>query len=149
MNRFAWVTAIGVIGFFLSSCAMFGGGSSRELTLTGSPEFPAVRGNATVSTTDDGNTKIDLEVQHLAPPEQINSDATVFVVWAQDNETNESHNLGAIKVNEDLDGSMTAVTNMRTFDLYVTAEPSPGATTPTGNTILRTNVVMKSVNQQK
>jgi hypothetical protein len=144
MNHRSLISAIILVGALAMSCAS----GSRNLVLTGSPDVPGAKGTAKVSSTDDGNTKIDLAVQHLAPPEDINSGATVYVVWVQGGDVGaEPHNLGALKVDSDLNGSMTAVTNLRSFDLYVTAEPSQATTTPTGKTLLRTNVLMKSLNE--
>jgi hypothetical protein len=143
MNHRSFTSAIILFGALSMSCAS----GSRDLHLTGSPDVPGAKGVAKVSTTDDGNTKIDLVVQHLAPPEDINSGATVYVVWVTKSTVGneygaEPQNLGALKVDDKLNGSMTAVTNLRSFDLYVTAEPSQATTTPTGNALLKTNVVM-------
>ena len=148
MNYRLLITPAILISFLSASCSLIGSGGSRELRMTGSPDVPGAQGTATVSTTDDGNTKIDLVVKHLAPPENVNPGATVYVVWVTDIEWGaEPHNLGALKVDSDLNGKITAVTNMRSFELYVTAEPSQSSTIPTGSAVLKTNVAMSSVNE--
>ena len=145
MNHRSFTSAIILLGALSMSC-LFGG--SKDLHLTGSPDVPGAQGTAKVSTTDDGNTKIDLVVKHLAPPEDANTGATVYVVWVQGNDVGAApQNLGALKVDSKLNGSMTAVTNLRSFDLYVTAETSQANTAPTGRSLLRTNVLMESVNE--
>ena len=147
MNYRTLMTVAAVLGFLSMSCS-FGSGGSRELRMTASPDVPAAEGRATVSTTDNGNTKIDLVVKHLAPPENVNPGATVFVVWARGSEKYaDPQNLGALKVDSKLNGNISAATNLRSFDLFVTAEPSQATTSPTGRTLLQTNVVMKSVNE--
>ena len=147
MNLRLLTTPAILISIFSVACSLIGSGG-RELQMTSSPDVPGAQGVATVTTTDDGNTKIDLVVKHLAPPESVNSGATVYVVWVTDVESGaEAHNLGALKVDHDLNGKITAVTNMRSFELYVTAEPSQSSTMPTGNAVLKTNVAMKSVNE--
>jgi hypothetical protein len=131
-----------LIGILTISCA-----GSREFRLTNSPDVPAAKGVANVSTTDNGNTKIDLVVEHLAPPERVSSKATVYVVWVKDvGYGSESQNLGALKVDKNLKGSITALTNLRSFDLFVTAEPSQSVTGPSGRTLLSASVAMESVN---
>ena len=147
MNLRLLTTPAILISIFSVACSLMGSGG-RELRMTSSPDVPGAQGVATVTTTDDGNTKIDLVVKHLAPPESVNSGATVYVVWVTDVESGaEAHNLGALKVDRDLNGKITAVTNMRSFELYVTAEPSQSTTMPTGSAVLKTNVAMSSVNE--
>lgn len=122
-----------------SSCS-----SSRRLTMSSSPDIPAVQSKVKVGTTDNGNTSIQLEVEHLASPDRVSPEATVYVVWARGNETGAYPvNLGALTVDGNLKGSLVTVTPLRAFDLYVTAEPSQASTTPTGKTLLRTTVAMK------
>ena len=140
MNRSTRLAAAALVSFSLFSCSMIRTGS-KDFVMMGSPNVPAAQGNARVTTTDDGNTQLDVKVKHLAPPAKINPEATVFVAWVQSNaESAEPRNLGALKVTDDLDGSITAVTPLKTFDLYITAEPSATVNAPSGDTILRTNV---------
>ena len=147
MNRAVSILLAGVLS--LSCSSMMGNKDSRELRLTGSPSLSSAEGTAKVSTTDDGNTQIDLDVKHLAPPEKIKASATAFVVWVKDaNSETDAHNLGALKVDQNLHGSMKAVTSLRSFDLYVTAEPNATTDQPSGEQLLRTNVEMKSINEK-
>lgn len=126
-------------GLVAVSCA-----GARPLRLTSSPDIPAAQSTDKISTTDNGNTKIDLVVEHLAAPGRVNPHATVYVVWASGNEAGaQPQNLGALKVDDNLEGSISAVTPLRSFDLYITAEPSQMSTTPTGKTLLYTTVAMK------
>lgn len=128
-----------VLMFALSACA-----GPRQLRLTASPDIPAAQGSVKVSTTDNGNTKVDLSVTHLAAPERVNPGATVYVVWVRGSEPGaQQQSLGALKVDSKLNGSITAVTPLRSFDLYITAEPSALGTVPTGKTLLNTTVAMK------
>ena len=133
------ITLLIVTGLTALSCA-----GRNELQLTSSPDIPGAQSTAKVSTTDNGNTQIDLIVEHLASPERIDQDATVYVVWVRGNEADaQPQNLGALKVNDDLKGSISATTPLRSFDLYVTAEPSQLSTAPKGRTLLYTTVAMK------
>ena len=116
----------------------------NQLQLTSSPDIPGAQSTAKVSTTDNGNTQIDLIVEHLASPERIDQDATVYVVWVRANQADaQPQNLGAIKVDDDLKGSISATTPLRSFDLYITAESSQLNTAPKGKTVLYTTVAMK------
>jgi hypothetical protein len=142
--------AVVVLGLCaLSACSLFSKTNrTQDLVMTGNPKVPGAQGNAKMTTTDDGNTQINLDVKHLAAPDKIEDGATVFVVWVQGNMSNDMtpQNLGALKLDSNEHGTLTAVTSMRSFDLYITAEPSPTATAPTGDQLLRTNVEMPTVN---
>ena len=128
-----------VTGLAALACA-----GPNQIQLTSSPDIPGAQSTAKVSTTGNGNTQIDLVVEHLASPERVDQDATVYVVWVRGNEAEaQPQNLGAIKVDDDLKGSISATTPLRSFDLYITAEPSQLSTVPKGRTLLYTTVAMK------
>ena len=128
-----------VTGLAASSCA-----GSNQLRLTSSPDIPGAQSTAKVSTTDNGNTQIDLIVEHLASPERVDPGATTYVVWVRGNEAEaQSQNLGALKVDENEKGSISATTPLRSFDLYITAEASQLGAAPAGKTLLYTTVSMK------
>ena len=128
-----------VTGLATWSCA-----GSNQLRLTSSPDIPGAQSTAKVSTTGNGNTQIDLIVEHLASPERVDPGATIYVVWVRGNEAEaQSHNLGALKVDDNEKGRISATTPLRSFDLYITAEASQLSTVPTGKTLLYTAVAMK------
>ena len=128
----------------LTAVLLTGCSGSRQLRLSGNPDIPAAEGRVKLSTTDNGNTKIDLVVEHLAPPQRVDAEAGVYMVWVRGNDTaSQVQSLGALRVSDDLDGTLTAVTPLRSFDLFITAEPSQSSVTPTGKTLLDTSVRMK------
>ncbi|HYM79811.1 MAG TPA: hypothetical protein VEY91_00195 [Candidatus Limnocylindria bacterium] len=140
MNTHRFVTVLVIMtGLTALSCA-----GPSQLRLTSSPDIPAAQSTVKVSTTDNGNTKIDLVVEHLASPERVSPGATVYIVWVRGNAADaQPQNLGALKVDNNLKGNLSAMTPLRAFDLYITAEPSQAGTVPTGKTLLNTTVAMK------
>ena len=130
------LAALAVLGIFtLTSCA-----SQGPLMLVASQDIPAAAGTVKVTPTDDGNSQIQLEVQHLALPEKVNPGATVYVVWVSGPEFGaEQHNMGALVVDDNLKGSLTTITPLKAFNLSVTAEPSQASTAPTGRMLLTTS----------
>ena len=133
------ITGLILTGLTAWSCA-----GPSQLRLTSSPDIPGAQSTAKVSTTDNGNTQIDLIVEHLASPERVDPGATTYIVWVRGNEAEaQSQNLGALKVDENEKGSISATTPLRSFNLYITAEASQLSTTPTGKTLLYTTVAMK------
>src|SRR5205809_239732 len=104
MNRPIRMIAV-LMGVSLLACSSLKSvtAPSQNLVMTGNPKVPAAQGNAKVRTTDDGNTQINLDLKHMAAPDKIKDDATVYVLWAQDlkNDNSTPQNLGAIKVDAD------------------------------------------------
>ena len=122
----------------LATTACFG---PRELRLTASPDVPAAEAKAKITTSDNGNTKIDLTVHHLALPDRVDPSATVYVVWVRGDDANRrSQNLGALRVDGDLNGAFSGVTPLKSFELFITPESSQTVTEPRGRTVLSTNV---------
>ena len=137
-HRLIAVATVGLLA--LSNFSCFG---PRTIQLTASPEIPAAQSSAKVSSTDNGNTKIDFSVKHLAPPGRVSPGATVYIVWVRGNQSDaRAQNLGALRVDSDLSGALSAVTPLRAFELFVTPEPSQSVTEPSGRRVLYTSVSM-------
>jgi hypothetical protein len=121
------------------SCA---GSTTRHLNV--SPDVPAARGTIKTGTTSNGNTSIELSIEHLAPPERVAADASTYVVWIRGSEPESRiQNLGALRVDDNLQASMKALTPLREFDLTVTAERAATVLEPTGKVLLEGHVERK------
>ncbi len=109
-----------------------------------SPRIPAAEGSVSVKDGDNGSTKLAVKVKHLAPAEKVATGAATYVVWlrpiAADTSSEPAQNVGALAVGKDLEGKLDAVTPYRQFDVFVTAEPEPGSTAPTGEQLLTTSI---------
>ena len=75
-----------------------------------------------------------------APPEKVSSEATTYVVWVRPGAGGRSQNLGALKVDGDLRGTLSTVTPMRSFDLFITAERSPTVSLPSARNLLSASI---------
>jgi hypothetical protein len=75
-------------------------------------------------------------VDHLAKPEHLSPAKQAYVVWIQP-EGKEATNEGVLRVNDELKGDFRANTPYKKFDLFVTAEDTPTATSPSGPEIMR------------
>lgn len=128
-----------VVGLAVLSC-----NGARQIRLDSNSDIPAAEGTIKVSTTENANTMIELVVEHLALPQRVNPAATVYVVWIRGNEAGaQPQNLGALKVDDNLKGSISVVTPLRWFELYITAEPSQMSTMPTSKKLLYKSVEVK------
>jgi hypothetical protein len=109
-----------------------------------SPQIPAAEGKAKINNTSNGNVEIKLSVKHLASPGRIVPGAEVFVVWARNTgEPVEAHNLGALKVDKNLNGKIKAVTSMSSFDLFITCETTQTVNVPSAPELLPLHYLRK------
>ncbi len=124
-----------IVGILISGCA------SSVPTLEPSHPLPSAQGKVESTVEQNGNTKVSVEVERLAKPELVHEGASTYVVWAQSHDEPELlQNLGALQVDEDWDGEMDAVTPLRNFDLFITAEPLATVLEPSGEKQLWTRV---------
>jgi hypothetical protein len=134
-RRPAWATklygllAATTVCVALVSCSS--GPTKKPLSASSSNQS----GKGTVSVHKDANqnTALAVEVDHLGPPERVSSDAKTYVVWITPNgEKNRTQSLGALAVDDQLNGRLEAVTPFKAFELFVTAEPSATVVKPSG-----------------
>jgi hypothetical protein len=120
----------------MPGCAMLGLGGNSEVNLSTSPAMPASEGSARFSVSKNDNTNIDLRVKHLAHPEKLTPPAGSYVVWIKANKDAAPQNIGALKVDDNLNGSLYSETPLHSFDLFVTAEGAGQVQQPTGQSLL-------------
>jgi len=132
MNMFKLVSITSVLIFF-SGCS-----STTTRSLQGTDLTPAAEGKVSLSDAENNNVGIDITVKHLAAPQRVSSGATTYVVWLQPTvgDTREVQNMGALRVDEDLNGRLRTVAPHRNFQLFITAEPTAMVTFPSGDRIL-------------
>jgi len=107
--------------------------------MTSSPEIPAAQGTARASSADNGNTTLEVQVWHLAPPEKVAAGATTYVVWAREDH-GAPQNLGALRVDDDLRGTLKTVTPLHSFAVFITAEPSGTTMSPTNGQLFTASI---------
>lgn len=123
----------GSIGLALAVFAC--GGSSSKMNAA--PATPAAMANIDAREGDNGNTKLEVEVQHLAPPASVAQDASVYVVWAKPHAGDPTaQNLGALQVDSDRKGKLETTTALRSFDVVITPESSSQVTKPSHDPVL-------------
>jgi hypothetical protein len=130
-----WLTTA-LISATLISCS-----SPPKKQLATSSLNPSGKGTVTVRSDANRNTALEIEVDHLARPERIAQDAKTYVVWISPvNNPSQAQSLGALTVDQNLNGSLAAVTPLQSFDLFITPEPSATVTKPSGERMLWTQV---------
>lgn len=130
------------LSLLLAGVALIAACASKPPTvrMMSSPDIPAAEGTVQTSTTDDGNTSLRIEVRHLARPERVAPEATSYVVWVRPSAGGEPQNLGALKVDKNLRGTLSTVTPLSDFSIFITAEPSPTVSAPSTRNLLSASI---------
>jgi hypothetical protein len=138
---------MGLTGILCGSMAL-GACSTMMHTQTWSMDtasiVPAAKGEVKVANEKDGNTKVKVEVEHLAPAPLV-SDVEVpgstYVVWIKPT-NGPAQNVGVLDVGKDRKGKLDTKTPYKEFRVYVTLERSPAVTFPRGERVLDTRITM-------
>ncbi|PYU26097.1 MAG: hypothetical protein DMG32_10665 [Acidobacteria bacterium] len=100
---------------------------------------PSATGDVDISKDKNGNSNVNLRVEHLAKPGLLTPPANFYVVWFQQSGDN-PENEGQLQVGNDFRGQLKTTTPLHNFDIFVTAESDPTAKTPSDQIVLRATV---------
>lgn len=125
---------------FASACLGMGFGTKEVRLSSTSNGVPAARGAVRTGDAANNNTSVVVRVEHLAEPERVSNGATTYVVWAQRDGTKVIQNIGALRVDEKLNGSLSTVLPFDDFKVFITAEPASNVTGPSGEELLTANI---------
>jgi hypothetical protein len=117
-------------------------GCNKPQAMVSAPGVPASQGTVKVSKSDNGNTKIEVHVKHLAPPFKVAPNASIYVVWLQPRE-GAKLNIGALALNDNLEGKLETMTPHRHFQISVTPEAGGHVDAPTHEPVFTASVERK------
>jgi hypothetical protein len=126
-----------LFGFLLATAAW-----GREDRLINTGAAPAAEGKVLTDNDRNGNTGVEVHVKHMATPQSLTPARQTYLVWVQPR-GKEPELLGALRVNEDLEGSLKAATPYKTFDIFITAEDNLKPEAPSSMVILKGSVERK------
>lgn len=118
---------------------LFGMGCAQKVAVQRSAAVPAAVAEAKITRTHNNNTRIELEVHHLAPPQNLTPKKSVYVVWAQTPQ-GRTVNLGQMIVGRDRASEFIGITPLYEFRILVTAEEESTARVPSNQVVLSTDV---------
>ncbi|MFA6238575.1 MAG: hypothetical protein WC635_14670 [Bacteriovorax sp.] len=128
---------IGIVALMLASgCAT----SARYKMTTNEQIAHGATGVVSVVPTDGNNTKLRLKVKHLYPAENIQNGATNYIVWVRPAGSDRFQNVGALQVDNMLQGEYMTTVPYSSFYVMVTPEKSNIVETPSGPTILEKRI---------
>ncbi|HET9183931.1 MAG TPA: hypothetical protein VFP59_17510 [Candidatus Angelobacter sp.] len=113
---------------------------SREDRLTNTGLAPAAQGKVITSTDSNGNTVVEVRVQHLATPQSLTPPQQTYLVWVRPRGEQASL-LGALRVDPNsLEAAYKGTTTYKDFDVLITAENNIKADVPSNMVILKGTV---------
>lgn len=88
------------------------------------------------------NTRVDLEIEHLAPPAAVQPGTRVYVVWQRKGSDKAWTRIGSLDYDESSrKGHLKAVSVPETaFDLEISAEESTEVASPSGGVVFEQSV---------
>jgi hypothetical protein len=110
--------------------------SASDVPLRVSDLLPAAEAKVSYEHDRNHNTKFSVHAKHLAQPQSLNPPRNTYVVWVQ-GRGKDPQNAGVLRVNENLEGSMSSTTPFQMFDVFVTAEDGPNVDRPSGPEVMR------------
>jgi hypothetical protein len=127
----------------ISLLAIWPWSSSQEYPMKGSNSVPAAAGIVKVQRDkDNGNTKLDIRVWHLANPSRLTPPANAYIVWVRPRD-GAAVKQGAIRVDKDQKGEVKLVTEAKDFEVFITAEQSESPDVPSDFQVLRADVTIR------
>ena len=112
----------------LSSCA-------KKVVFPTSQVLPAADAIVKIDKNDNNNYELKLEVENMAQPDRLNPPRKTYVVWMV-SERNGTINMGNLKINRKLNGSIEAVTPFKPICFFITAEEEQDVDSPSTQVVL-------------
>jgi hypothetical protein len=114
----------------------------REDRLNNTGAAPAAEGKVITDNDRNGNTGVEVHVKHMATPQSLTPAKQTYLVWIQAR-GKDPELLGALRVNEGLEGSLKAATPYKEFEIFITAEDNLKPEAPSSMVILKGAVERK------
>jgi len=114
-------------------------GCANKARVVTTPLVPAAVGEVKVSTDDNANTNVKLEVKYLAPPSTLSPPRNAYVVWTRTG-SGTPEKQGVLEIGDDREGEIEFITSARDFQLVVTAEDSAAVTYPSSAVTMESDV---------
>ena len=108
---------------------------SRKVVFPTSQVLPAADAVVKIDKNDNNNYELKLEVENMAQPDRLNPPRKKYVVWMV-SERNGTINMGNLKINRKLNGSIEAVTPFKPICFFITAEEEQDVDSPSTQVVL-------------
>ena len=138
------------LGGFMTAAALALGGcasltgttldSARsEAKLSVDKALETAEGTAAFAQAKNQNVAVEVRVKHLPKPERLSPPGITYVVWVRPDRDEPAQNVGALAVDKDLSGTLSTLTPLHNFELFITAESTSQTQEPNGRPLLWTS----------
>jgi hypothetical protein len=101
----------------------------KKYAFVASPMVPGARGQAEIDTDKNGNTRVKVKLEFLAPPESLTPAKTAYVVWFREREDTPLIQ-GTLRVDKNRKAELETTTPWKEFAILITAEDDASPKTP-------------------
>lgn len=117
-------------------------GGPLKYQLASTSQAPGADGNLVAHVLkDQGQTRIELQVQNLPPPSRVSEPATSYVVWYRKDSSTPWGRVGAVKYDaDDRGGEFEGSVPVTAFDLIVSADENAEAASPSSAIVFKQRV---------
>lgn len=128
-----------LVGFALLAVAC---GGPLQYQVPSSPKAPGADAKIVADVAEDqGQTRLEMEVTNLAPPNRVNQNAKVFVAWYRKGPSAIWSRIGGLKYDEDdREATLTGSVPETAFDLSVSAEATEAPASPSADVVIAQRV---------
>jgi len=115
--------------------ALLGSGCAKKVRFKALPLAGRGAAAAVVNLTYDRNNILEVKLSNVPDPAAIKAGYTRYVLWAMTADRQHAVNIGQLRVDEKKNAAIKTLTPLRTFILFITAEPAGDAMTPGPDTV--------------
>lgn len=108
----------------LVGVVLFAVGCAKTVRLRPLPLAGSGRATAKVELTFDRNNTLDVRLTGVPEPSSLKPEYTRYVLWAATPDRRHIVNIGQLRVDEKKNAAIKTLTPLRSFILFITAEPS-------------------------
>lgn len=117
------------------------GSSATSYSARGVGTAVGADATVTIAEKENQNYELDLKVEHLLPPDRAAQGAQSYAVWIQPEGQESPFHIGNLDYNDSSRvGALTTITPHRSFEVFVTAEPTATPMEPQGPEIVNERV---------
>jgi len=118
--------------------SLMGVGCAKRVRFEALPLAGSGEANARIELTYDRNNTLRVQLSNVPEPSSLDPKYTRYVLWAGTPDRQNAINIGQFRVDEKKKAGIETLTPLRSFILFITAEPQGDVMTPGPDVIFQT-----------